>query len=229
MKDGMGMKMRGSAAVQKKTFRIPVKAVILGMLAGALLLAGALYASGALTPAPDIHAGSGGKSSHDQNRELSNGYAQLYRISSGLKHLDKILYVKVESDKIESVVKAVANYADELSEQLEKLQEDYPSLNIKDTGLPEMDLKRRKAIIMDRLEDMAPIVGKTGKEYELTLLISVMGPINSMRFLAEVLTEEEKNQHRAVFAARTKDRLDGLFHRILALLEKDYFCLTTRK
>jgi hypothetical protein len=215
--------------MQRTNFRMPLKAIVLGMVAGALLLAGALFASGALTgPAPGIRADSGG-TEQNYNRHLSHGYAQLYRIVSGLKHLDKVLYVKVESDKFEEVVEAVADYAGELFDQLEKLEEDYPSLNIKDTGLPDMDLKRRRAIVMDRLEDMAPIVGKTGKEFELTLLISVMGPINSMRFLAQVLAEEEKDQHRAAFAAQAKERLDGLFNRIFTLLERDYFCLASRK
>lgn len=205
---------------------MPLKAVVLGMLAGALLLAGALYASGALTgPAPDLRVES---KAPDQNLVLSHGYGQIYRIVSGLKHLDKILYVKIESDKFEAEVKAVADYSDSLADELEQLDDNYPSLGIKDTGLPEIELKKRRAVVLDRLEDMAPIVGKTGKEYEVTMLITMLGPINSMRFLAQALEEEEKDRHRQEFAAKMKDRFDGLYNRILALLERDYFCLGPR-
>jgi nicotinamide riboside kinase len=90
--------------------------------------------------------------------------------------------------------------------------------------LPELDVKRRNAIVWDRVADMAPIVGKTGKEYERTLLVSVIGPINSMRFLADVLREAETDKARQAFLGKVKDRFDGLFNRLVRLLEQDYFC-----
>lgn len=180
----------------------------------------------AAPPAEPAWAAVGGKDREAEKvRALSNGYAQLYRTVSGLKHLDKALFVKkFESDKFEAMVEALSDYAGDLSDQLEKLAKDYPSLNLEDTGLPEVELKKRRAVVKDRLEDMAPIVGKSGVEFERTLLVSVIGPVNNMRFLAEVLYEEEKDARRKAFLVRTREKLDGLFNRMIALLERDYFC-----
>lgn len=180
----------------------------------------------AAPPVAPARTAPGGKDQEVQKvRALSNGYAQLYRTVSGLKHLDKLLYVKrVESDKFEAAIEALSDYAGDLSDQLEKLAKDYPSLNLEDTGLPEVELKRRRAVVKDRLEDMAPIVGKTGIEFERTMLVSVLGPVNNLRFLAEVLYEEEKDARRKAFLVGTREKLDGHFNRMLALLERDYFC-----
>lgn len=192
---------------------------VLGALALAMLLSSLAVGSS---------SGASGKVSdsvREKNRALSNGYAQLYRTVSGLKHLDKALYVKkVESDKFEAAIEALSDYSGDLSDQLEKLAKDYPSLNLEDTGLPEVELKRRRAVVKDRLVDMAPIVGKTGIEFERTMLVSVLGPVNNMRFLAEVLYEEEKDARRKAFLVKTREKLDGLFNRMMALLERDYFC-----
>lgn len=196
----------------------------IGLFSGAATLWLAVALAG-----PGLAAEGRNSAEAEKTRALSHGYAQLYRTVSGLKHLDKALYVKVESDKFEAVIEAISDYAGDLSDQLEKLAQDYPSLNLEDTGLPKVELKKRRAVVKDRLEDMAPIVGKTGVDFERTMLVSVLGPVNSMRFLAEVLHEEEKDAHRKAFLAKTKDRLDGLFHRVMTLLERDYFCAPSRK
>src|SRR4051794_3480464 len=39
-----------------------------------------------------------------KNRELSHGYGQLYKTASGLKHLKKLLLLKVESAKVSMLI-----------------------------------------------------------------------------------------------------------------------------
>jgi hypothetical protein len=164
----------------------------------------------------------------DQDREdlrvVSQGYAQLYQMVSGLAHLDKAKYVKIESDKIEAMNEDIAATAGGLKDQLEELAERYPSLNLDDSGLPEIEKKKRRAIRWDRFADLAPIVGKTGKDYERTLLVTEIGLLNSVRFLLEVTSEEEKNPKRAALLTKARGRFDDLFDRAVRLLERDYFC-----
>lgn len=194
------------------------KETVRSVVAGALLLGGLLTGSMPITGANVNGA------TQEQNRVLSQGYSQLYQMLSGMQHLNKANYLKVESDKVEAMNEAIASSAAAVVDQLEKLAEDYPSLTIKDTGLPELEQKKRRAIRMDRIRDLAPIVGRTGKDYERTLLVIEAGLLNSARFLAEVIKEEERDEKRAEMMARTKERFDGLFNRILKLLEQDYFC-----
>ena len=190
--------------------------VVLGAVA-LLLFAGPLTGS--------VQAdGADGRQAQEQNRMLSQGYSQLYQMVAGMQHLNKANYLKVESDKIEAMNKAIAEASGAVADQLEKMADDYPSLTIKDPGLPEIEKKKRKAIRMDRIKDLAPIVGRTGKDYERTLLVTEAGLVNSVRFLAEVIKEEEKDAKRAAMMARTKEQFDDLFNRVLKLLEKDHFC-----
>jgi hypothetical protein len=160
----------------------------------------------------------------DKNRELSYSYGQLYRAASGLKHLKKIIYVKVESDAIERLVQDISAYGTELAQQLEQLDSDYPSLSIDDPGLPALEIKKRKAVVWDQLFTMAPIVGQTGKAFERTLLLSQLGLLNNLRFLAEVTREAEKNDSRKRFVQEVQSRFDSLYKRTARLLEQQHFC-----
>lgn len=159
-----------------------------------------------------------------KNQELSYGYGQMYKTASGLKHLKKMLHVKVESGKVSTLIEDIAGYADKLAGQLEKLDREYPGLRIDDPGLPEVETKRRKAVVWDQVFIMAPIVGKTGKDFERTLLLSQAGVLNNVRFLAEVIKDSEKSDQRKTFLAEAKTRLDDLYQRVVKLLEQEYFC-----
>lgn len=159
-----------------------------------------------------------------KNKELSYGYGQLYKTASGLKHLKTALHVKVESRAVNTLVADVSDYAEALTGQLEKLDHDYPALRIDDPGLPELEMKRRKAVVWDQVFLMAPIVGKTGKSFERALLLSQAGVLNNLRFLAQVIKDDEKSNQRKAFLAEAHTRLDELYRRIVDLLEREYFC-----
>lgn len=163
-------------------------------------------------------------SEESKNRELSYGYGQLYKTASGLKHLKTALRVKAESDKVASLIEDISSYAEKLTAQLEKLDREYPSLRIDDSGLPEMEAKRRKAVVWDQIFVMAPIVGKSGKDFERTLLLSQAGVLNNVRFLAEVIKDAEKSDARRSLLQEIQIRLNGLYQRVIRLLEQDYFC-----
>lgn len=163
-------------------------------------------------------------SEETKNRELSYGYGQLYKTASGLKHLRKLLLLKVESAKVSMLIDDISEYAEKLSGQLEKMDRDYPSLRIDDPGLPELETKRRKAVVWDEIYIMAPIVGKTGKDFERTLLLSQVGVLNNVRFLAEVIKDAEKSEARKALVQEAQSRLNSLYQRTIRLLEQDYFC-----
>lgn len=159
-----------------------------------------------------------------KNRSLSYGYAQLYEVASGLKHVNKLLYVKYESDKVEAVINDISKYGEKLAGQLEKLAADYPALKIDDTGLPAMETKKRKASQWDRVLSLAPIVRQTGKDFERTLLLTQSGALNQLRFLAEVMHESEKDHNRKALLTEVKQRFDGLYDKVVKLLNEEYFC-----
>ena len=175
-----------------------------------------------MTPEPSTNSLSDSGSA--KNKELSYGYGQLYKTASGLKHVKTALHMKVESRTINALVADISGYAEQLTGQLEKLDRDYPALRIDVPGLPELEVKRRKAVVWDQVFLMAPIEGKTGKAFERALLLSQAGVLNNLRFLTQVIKDDEKSNPRKTFLTEAHTRLDDLYQRVVNLLEREYFC-----
>lgn len=159
-----------------------------------------------------------------QLRDLNHGYGQLFDTASGLQHVNKILYVKFESNKVEAVIDDISEYSEVLAGQLKTLVKDYPALRIDDTGLSEMEARKRDAVNKDRIKSLAPVVGQTGKDFERTLLLTQSGALNQLRFLARVIQEEEKDENRRNFLKDVANHFDELYDRVVKLLHSEYFC-----
>jgi hypothetical protein len=158
-----------------------------------------------------------------QRLMLSEGYSMLYKDASNLDLAELILYVKVESEAMEKVVSAVAEVGSQLKKDLERIAKDYPGVRIDLDPLPEMEKRKRAAITKDRARYFAPIIGHGGREYERTVLIGYANGINHDRHLCQVMAEAEPDAGLKKFLLDVEKRYDGLYDRVTALLEKDYF------
>lgn len=158
-----------------------------------------------------------------QRLMLSEGYSMLYKDSSNLDLAELILYVKVESEAMNKVVTAVAEVGGQLKKDLERIAKDYPGVRIDLDPLPEMEKRKRVAIGKDRARYFAPIVGHGGREYERTVLLSYANGINHERHLCRVMAEAEPDASLKKFLLDAEKRYDGLYDRVTALLEKEYF------
>ncbi len=158
-----------------------------------------------------------------QRRVLSEGYSMLYQDAGNLDLSELILYVKVESDAMKKVVTAVAEVGGQLKKDLERIARDYPGAQIDLDPLPEMEKRKRAAISKDRARYFAPIVGHGGREYERTVLIGYANGINHERHLCQVMAEAEPDAGLKKFLLDAEKRYDGLYDRVNALLDKEYF------
>jgi len=158
-----------------------------------------------------------------QRLVLSEGYSMLYKDASNLDLSELILYVKVESDAVGKIVSAVAEVGGQLKKDLERIARDYPGVRIDLDPLPEMEKRKRAAITKDRARYFAPIIGHGGREYERTVLIGYANGINHERHLCQVLAEAEPDAGLKKFLLDAQKRYDGLYDRVTALLEEDYF------
>ena len=158
-----------------------------------------------------------------QRLVLSEGYSMLYRDASNLDLAELILFVKVESEAMEKVVTAVADFGGQLKKDLERIAKDYPGVRIDLDPLPEMEKRKRAEIAKDRARHFAPVIGHGGREYERTVLISYANGINHERKLCQVMAEAEPDAGLKKFLLDAEKRYDGLYNRVTALLEKDYF------
>ena len=154
---------------------------------------------------------------------LSEGYSILYRDAGNLDLSELILYVKAESDAMKSVVTAISEMGGELKKDLERIARDYPGVRIDLDPLPEMEKRKRAAVGKSRAKDFAPVVGKGGREYERTVLLSFANGLNHERHLCRVMAEAEPDAGLKKFLLETGKKYDGLYDRVIALLEKEYF------
>ena len=165
----------------------------------------------------------GSTDSSKQQLALSEGYSMLYKDASSLDLTELILYVKVESDAMDNVVTAVADAGGQMKKDLERIARDHPGVRINLDPLPEMEKRKRAAISKDRARYFAPIVGHGGREYERTVLIGYANGMNHERHLCQVMAEAEPDASLKKFLLDAEKRYDGLYDRVTALLEKEYF------
>lgn len=194
--------------------------LLAGLVSGCANLGAASKEPGANAGADHTKAPELGK----QRLMLSEGYSMLYKDASQLDLAELVLYVKVESEAVDKVVTDVAEVGGRLKKDLtERIAKDYPGVRIDLDPLPEMEKRKRSAIAKDRARYFAPVIGHGGREYERTVLIGIVNGINHERHLCQVMAEAEPDAGLKKFLLDAEKRYDGLYDRIMALLDKEYF------
>jgi hypothetical protein len=158
-----------------------------------------------------------------QRLMLSEGYSMLYTDAGSLDVAKFTLYVKVESEPVDKMVTAISEFGGQLKKELEKISKDYPGVRIDLDPLPEIEKRKRAAMTKDRALYFAPVVGHGGREYERTVLIAYSNGINHERHLCQVMAESEPDASLKKFLLDAEKRYDGLYDRVTALLDKEYF------
>jgi hypothetical protein len=175
---------------------------------------------------PDVKAQANRAKASDLSKQrlvLNEGYSMMYTDAGSFDFAELILYVKVESESMNEVVTAVAEVGGQLKKDLERISKNYPGVRIDLVPLPEMEKRKRAAISKDRARYFAPVIGHGGREYERTVLIGYVNGINHERHLCQVMAEAEPDAVLKKFLLDAETRYDGLYDRVTALLDKDYF------
>jgi hypothetical protein len=158
-----------------------------------------------------------------ERQVLSEGYSILYQDARKFDASDLVLLVKAESDAMKKLVTSVAEMGDQLKKDLERIAKDYPGVRIDLDPLPEMEKRKRIAVGMTRAKEFAPAVGKGGREYERTMLVSFANGLNHERHLCKVMAEAEPDAGLKKFLLETEKKYDALYESVMTLLEKEYF------
>jgi hypothetical protein len=178
-----------------------------------------LAALGACGPgATDTAAGASA-----QRLILNQGYSMLYTDVSRVELAKLILYIKVESEAVNTIVTAISDYSGALEQDLERIARDYPAVRIDLDPLPEMEKRKRSDVNRQRALSFAPVVGRKGRDFERTILLSLSAVLSQESHLCKVMAEEEPDPGLKKFLLDSQQRFDGLYHRVVALLDRDYF------
>lgn len=158
-----------------------------------------------------------------QRLMLSEGYSMLARDARTLGAVKLLLYVKFESDAFDEHVTAISAFGKKLRESLEQIDKDYPGVRIDLDPLPVLEKRKRLTTGLDKFADIAPVVGKSGPEFERVILISLTNGLNQERHLVEEMAREESDEGLKKFLLRTQGEMDRLYEASEQLLERHYY------
>jgi len=160
---------------------------------------------------------------NEQRLILNQGYSMLYFDASRLKFAKLILHIKAESDAVNRIVTEISDYGSQMEAELERVVRDYPAVRIDLDPLPEMEKRKRADVNQERALSFAPLVGRTGGDFERTLLLSMSAVLSQESHLCKVMADEEPDPGLRKVLLESKQRFDSLYDRVVALLNRDYF------
>ncbi len=155
--------------------------------------------------------------------QLSIGYSLLYQEADGIPKLKWILMFKDKQEDMGRVTNELVSYYQQLADTMRKLSKQYPAMRIDVTPMSAIEGDERKAIGEDLAKDLAPVVGKSGVEFEREALLTFYDSLNEQRHLTGVMIKLETEPALKSFLETTKAQLEEQHAKVGSLLNKRYF------
>ena len=155
--------------------------------------------------------------------QLSVGYSLLYQEADGIPKLKWLIRFKDKSDEMSQATSELVGYYQQLADSLQKLSKQFPAVRLDVRTMPEILADTRKAIGTDTAKDIAPVVGKSGIEFEREALLTFYDALNEQRHLVREMLEREKVPALKDFLEKTRYELDSRYNKVGALLSRRYF------
>jgi hypothetical protein len=155
--------------------------------------------------------------------QLSIGYSLLYQEADGIPKLKWLLMFKEKPEEMARLTSDLVNYYQQLADTLQRLSKQYPAMRIDVPATSEIEGEERKAIGKDLAKDLAPVIGKTGIEFEREALLFFYNTLNEQRHLTGVMVGLETVPVLKKFLETTKAQLEERYAKVGALLNRRYF------
>ena len=155
--------------------------------------------------------------------QLSIGYSLLYQEADGIPKLKWILMFKDKPEEMARLTGELVSYYQQLAETMRRLSKQHPAMRIDVTAMSKIESDERKAIGEDLAKDLAPLVGKSGVEFEREALLMFYNSLNEQRHLTGVMVGLETDPALKQFLETTKAQLDAHYAKVGALLNRRYF------
>lgn len=155
--------------------------------------------------------------------QLAIGYSLLYQEADGIPKLKWLLMFKDKPEEMSRVTSDLIDYYQRLAETLKRLSTQYPAVRVDLTTMSSIEADTRKAIGEDNAKDFAPVVGKSGVDFEREALLMFYDALNEQRHLVGVMLGLETDPGLSKFLETTKTQLDERHAKVGALLNRRYF------
>jgi hypothetical protein len=117
----------------------------------------------------------------------------------------------------------LVSYYEQLAQTMKQLSKQYPAMRLDAPAMSEIEASERKAIGADQAKDFAPVVGKTGVDFEREALLMFYDALNEERHLTGAMLELETSPELKKFLETTKGQLERRYAKVGALLNRRYF------
>jgi len=155
--------------------------------------------------------------------QLSVGYSLLYQEADGIPKLKWLLMFKDKPEEMAQLTGELVAYYQQLADTMQRLSKQYPAMRIDATAMSKVEGEERKAIGEDLAKDFAPVIGKTGSDFEREALLMFYNSLNEQRHLTGVMAGLETDPELKKFLETTRAQLDERYAKVGALLNRRYF------
>jgi hypothetical protein len=145
----------------------------------------------------------------------NNCYSLLHQLLNDEKNVSVLRFIKREQDDVKSLVKKIAATSATGAKLLEEFAKHDPSINLDDIRLPPGEAATREAIASTKQKEL---LGQTGGEFELSLLLTQLQALSYASHLAKVAGENESQPDRARALAGVSEDMENLYHEVFVLL-----------
>jgi len=145
----------------------------------------------------------------------NNCYSLLHQLLEEQKDVSMLRFIKSEHTGLKNLVKRIAVTSGTGATLLEQFAKDDPSINLDDIRLPPGELAARDAIASTKKKEL---LGQTGDQFELTLLLTQTEALSYAWHLAKVAGENEPQPGRVRALAGVSEDMQNLYHEVFMLL-----------
>jgi hypothetical protein len=144
-----------------------------------------------------------------------NCYSLLHQLLDEQKDVSMLRFIKREHPDVKDLVKKIAANSAAGAKLLEEFAKRDPSINLDAIGLPPGEAATREAIASTKKKEL---LGQTGAEFELTLLLTQTEALSYAWHLAKVAGENEPQPDRARALAAVSEDMEKLYHEVFVML-----------
>jgi hypothetical protein len=155
--------------------------------------------------------------------QLSIGYSLLYQQADGIPKLKWLLMFKDKHERMAQQTSELIDYYHGLADTMQRLSNQYPAMRIDEVPMSKIEGEAHKAIGEDLAKDFAPVIGKTGIDFEREVLLMFYNALNEQQHFTEVMVGLETDPRLKEFLETTKAQLEERYAKVGDLLNRRYF------
>lgn len=145
----------------------------------------------------------------------NNGYSLLHQLLDEQKDVSLLRFIKHENPEVKTLIKKIATASGNGAKLLERLAQEDHAIVLDDVGLPPGEVLTREAIAATKKKEL---LGHSGPEFELALLLTQTEALNYAWHLAQVTAQSEPQPDRARSLTALSQEMENLYHEVFAML-----------